>query len=122
MNYVAGDTPDTNDVFVYDSSTDSLERIPVGAQGSAPPLPVISDDGRYLAFVSQYDNFGAANSQRDVVVYDRQADSGHDVSVFNDGSPGHNVSGSYLYKGAISGTGRYVVFSSNVSFDPNDPS
>ncbi len=121
-NYVAGDTPDTNDVFVYDSSTDSLERIPVGGQGSAPPLPVISDDGRYVAFVSQYDNFGEANNQRDVVVYDRQADSGQDVSVFNDGSPGNNVSGSYLYKGTISGTGRYVVFSSHVSFDSNDPS
>jgi Tol biopolymer transport system component len=120
-NYVAGDAPDTNDVFVYDASSNSLERIPGGGGSvSQDPRPVISDDGRFVAFTSGLDIYGAANGRADVVVFDRQTDTGEVVSVHDDGSAADRSSGSYLEEGAISGDGRFVVFSTEWGFDPDD--
>ncbi|HSJ36031.1 MAG TPA: S-layer homology domain-containing protein [Acidimicrobiia bacterium] len=122
-NYVAGDPADTNDVFVYDAVADSVERIPGGgATVSQDPNPVISGDGRYVAFTAGLDIYGAANGRADVVVYDRQADSGEVVSVYDDGSPGDRSSGSYLHEPAISRDGRFVAFTTEAGFDPDDNS
>ncbi|MGH8911697.1 MAG: S-layer homology domain-containing protein [Acidimicrobiia bacterium] len=122
-NYVPGDTNDTNDVFVYDSGTDTLELIPGGgASSSQYARPVISDSGRYVAFTSGLlDIYGDANGQADVVVFDRQTDAGEVVSVHNDGSPADRGSGSHLFESSISGDGRFVVFLTNEGFDPDDP-
>ena len=121
-NYVAGDTEGTNDVFVYDASIGSLELIPGGgASVSQDPQPVISDDGRYVAFTEGLlDLYGAQNGRTDVVVFDRQANTGEVVSVHNDGSAADRSSGSHLHEGAISGDGRFVVFQTQVSFEPDD--
>jgi Tol biopolymer transport system component len=120
-NYVAADPADTGDVFVYDSTTDMLERIPAGGSASTHwAEPVISADGRYIAFTSYGDIHGAANGFDDVAVHDRQADTTVVVSVFNDGSPGDRDSGTYLYQGAISGDGRFIVFVTFAGFDPAD--
>ncbi len=120
-NYVAGDPADTNDVFVYSAATGTVERIPGGGGTvSQDPLPVISDDGRYVTFTAGQDIYGDANGFADVVVYDRQTDSGVVVSVFGDGSPGTSTSGSYLNEPAISGDGRFVAFQTFEEFDSND--
>jgi hypothetical protein len=120
-NYVAGD-PDGNDVFVYDANADSLERIAAGGTGvSNDPMPVISANGRFVAFTSREDVYDdAPNGQPDVVVYDRQTDTGEVVSRFDDGSPADSGSGSYNYEQAISRDGRFVAFYSDVEFDASD--
>jgi hypothetical protein len=120
-NYVAGDPSDTNDVFVYDSDLDALERIAGGGSTvSEDPLPTLSEDGRYVAFTSHEDIYGPTNGRADVVVYDRNADSAVVVSRFNDGSPSGDISGSFTTEPAISGDGRFVAFQSREAFDPND--
>jgi Tol biopolymer transport system component len=120
-NYVAGDPADTNDVFVYDSASDSLERIPGGgATVSQDPRPVISDAGRFVAFTSGLDIYGQANGRADVVVYDRQSDAGEVVSLHDDGTAGDRSSGSHLQEPSISGDGRFVSFQTEVGFDPAD--
>jgi Tol biopolymer transport system component len=122
-NYVAGDTADTNDVFVYDAATDTLERIGgAGTTVSEDPLPVISDDGRYVAFTSTLDTYGAGNPYSDMILYDRDTDTGTVVSIYNDGSPGTTLSGNHLTEPAISGDGRFVAFTTAEGFDPGDTS
>ncbi|MGA8039503.1 MAG: hypothetical protein WCA93_05280 [Acidimicrobiia bacterium] len=120
-NYVAGDTANTNDVFVYDSNTDSLERIPgVGNGNSNRTYPALSDDGRYVTFADWTDVYGAANGRADVVLYDRQTDDAQILSLNSDGSPADRNSGSFS-KGAISGDARFIAFSSQWDFETESP-
>ncbi|MGD2060810.1 MAG: S-layer homology domain-containing protein, partial [Acidimicrobiia bacterium] len=120
-NLVNGDPADTNDVFVYNADTDALERIAVGGTVSQDPLPVISADGRFVAFTDAVDAYGEANTRSDVVRYDRQTDVGTVVSVFNDGSAADSNSGSALTEQAISRDGRFGVIDTDVEFDSSDP-
>jgi hypothetical protein len=120
-NYVAGDPAGTHDVFVYDSTSEALERIPAGGTASNHwPRPELSDSGRYVAFTFYNDTYGAANGHDDMVLYDRQTDTPEVVSVFNDGSPGDNHSGLYLYQPTISSDGRFVAFLTFTNFDAGD--
>jgi Tol biopolymer transport system component len=120
--YVPGDPADTNDVFIYDSNSGTLERIPGGGGCCATtlPLPVLSFDGRYVVFTFYGDIYGAANGHSDVVVYDRQTDTPEVVSIYNDGSPGDRASGTYLSQPALSGDGRFAAFYTQEAFDPAD--
>ncbi|MGA9594508.1 MAG: hypothetical protein WBV06_00005, partial [Acidimicrobiia bacterium] len=120
-NYVAGDAPNTNDVFVYDSNTDSLERIPGEGVGGNRTYPVLSDDGRYVTFADWTDVYGAANGRVDVVLYDRQTDDAEIMSLNSDGSPADRSSG-HLSKDAMSGDARFVAFSSQWDFYDESPS
>jgi len=76
-------------------------------------LPVISKDGRYVAFYSDAANLvpGDTNRSRDVFVHDRQTGETTRVSVASDGSQANGDS----FAPAISGDGRYVAFSSSAS-------
>ena len=75
--------------------------------------PAISKDGRYVAFYSDASNLvaGDTNRARDVFVHDRQTGETTRVSVAQDGSQANGES----FAPAISGDGRYVVFSSSAS-------
>lgn len=121
-NYVNGDPADTTDVFVYSAATDSLERIPDGGTVSQRANPVLSADGRYVAFMAWTDLYDSptANGRPDIVVYDRQTDTGEVVSRFDDGTIGDSSSGSSLSEAAISRNGRFVAFLTNTDFDPGD--
>ena len=59
-NLVSGDTNGTNDVFVYDTNTNTITRVSVnssGTQGNGDSFyPSISTDGRYIVFPSLADN------------------------------------------------------------------
>ena len=116
-NLVPGDTNANTDVFVYDRQTDTIERVSVasgGTQGNASSvLPVLSDDGRFVAFDSWASNLvaGDTNGARDVFVYDRQADTVERVSVASDGTEGDADS---LFA-SISADGRYVAFESSAT-------
>ena len=75
--------------------------------------PAISGDGRFVAFYSDATNLvaGDTNRARDVFVHDRQTGETTRVSVGPDGAEANGDS----FAPAISGDGRYVVFSSSAS-------
>ncbi|MDM8528446.1 hypothetical protein QUF58_09575 [Anaerolineales bacterium HSG24] len=70
--------------------------------------PVISYDGRYIAFESSAKNLVSSdtNGLQDVFVYDQSLNQMHMVSVASDGTQSNGIS-SYA---AISGDGRFVGF------------
>lgn len=76
-NLVPGDTNGHRDVFVYDRTTKQVERISVSVAGSEgdedSDSPVVSADGRYVAFRSWTTNLVSAdtNGVGDVFVVDR---------------------------------------------------
>jgi len=72
--------------------------------------PVISADGRYVAFVSDADNLvdNDTNSRNDFFVHDRETGTVERVSVASDGTESNGwVDGFYT---DMSSDGRYVVF------------
>jgi ELWxxDGT repeat protein/predicted outer membrane repeat protein len=117
-NLVPGDTNGKSDIFVYDRQTDEIERVSLASGGSQANgesnYPSISDDGRYVAFVSSASNLvlGDTNGYRDTFVYDRQTDEIERVSLASDGS---QANGESYYRPALSGDGRYVAFDSYAS-------
>jgi Tol biopolymer transport system component len=76
-NLVPGDTNGDSDVFVYDRSTSTAERVSLawnGAQGNdGSQGPSISGDGRFVAFWSHADNVDPSdsNDEPDVFLRDR---------------------------------------------------
>ena len=95
----------------------SLERVSVGC-GSAEPngvseSPVVSADGRFVAFASAASNLvpDDMNGCADVFVYDRVAHTMERVSVASDGTEGDGASDSP----SISGDGQLVVFASQAN-------
>jgi len=112
-NLVAGDTNGVRDVFIRDRDTGTTSRIlgVNGAQASNSSHEVsISDDGRYIAFRSDAYNLvpGDTNAAQDVFVHDRVANTTTRASVSSAGTQA-NAESPYV---AISGNGRYAVFSS----------
>jgi Tol biopolymer transport system component len=91
-----------------------------GTEGDAGSYnPVISADGRHVAFDSWTDLLvsGDNNGARDVFVHDRQVGQTVRVSVASDGTQGNHLSRAPT----ISADGRYVAFYSYASnLVPND--
>ncbi len=107
-NLVANDTNGQRDVFVYDRVEKTTERVNVAIDNTAEPNGdsygvSISDDGRYIAFVSEADNLVVddINERSDIFVYDRveQTTKRFDGNSFP----------------SISGNGEYVVFNSSLN-------
>jgi Tol biopolymer transport system component len=115
-NLVAGDTNGASDIFVYDRQTGSTERVSVhtnGAQANfGSQAPVISADGRYVAFHSSATNLvdGDTNNVADVFLHDRATRQTNRVSHGALGQA-NDVS----YDPAISTDGRFVAFWSHAS-------
>jgi hypothetical protein len=105
-----------NQVFVYDRTSGSYEllsRRPDGApgNGSSGAGYAISDDGRYVAFVSESSDLvpGDTNGVADVFVHDRVTDQTTRVSLLPGG--GQRTQPSPIV--AISGDGAVVAFASS---------
>jgi Tol biopolymer transport system component len=117
-NLVTDDTNAAYDVFVHDRLTQTTERVSVASDGteanSASDDPVMSADGRYVAFESWASNLvpGDTNGTADVFVHDRQTDLTQRVSVASDGS--QVPAETFNYRPVISADGRYVAFHSVV--------
>ncbi len=111
---VPGDTNGKRDIFVFDTETQSIERVSVasdGTQGNDWSLSSsISADGRWVAFDSHANNLvqGDKNNAWDVFVHDRETGVTERVSVANGGVEGDYQSGDP----SISADGRYVAFES----------
>ena len=86
-NLVRGDTNRTFDVFVHDRKMGTTERVSLGKNGAQSngisQRPVISADGRFVAFKSYATNLvaGDTNGQLDVFVHDRQTHTTRRVSI-----------------------------------------
>lgn len=114
-NLVPDDTNGRRDVFLYNRGTRQVSRISVstfGEEGNGSSWdPVISADGRYIAFSSDSTNLSApdVNGWRDVFLHDRRTQTTSLVSVSSIGIQGNGLHDTL----AISADGRFIVFSSN---------
>jgi Tol biopolymer transport system component len=118
-NLTAGDTNASEDVFLYDATTREVQLISRGI-GGAPTRdssgrPVVSGDGRYVAFASRawnlvppLPNAGFTN----VYLWDRLTVGTVLVSVAPQGGPDFNY-GSFW--GVPSDNGLFVAFASDVA-------
>ncbi len=80
-----------------------------GAQGNGDSYsPALSDDGRWVAFVSAAGNLiaGDTNGEPDIFVHDRQTGQTERVNVASDGSQANGSSDAP----SLSADGRYVAF------------
>ena len=117
-NLVAGDTNGFSDVFLHDSATDETTRVSAGsggiqATGGASQSGFISEDGRYVAFLSEATNLvaGDTNGVRDAFVYDRVDSVTTRISTATAGTEGDQNA----FEVGISADGRYVPFASSAT-------
>ncbi len=113
-NLVTGDTNWSADVFAFEFATGTLARMSVrsnGVEGNGrSSTPVVSFDGRFVAFESLSTNLAGVdtNGSWDVFIHDRQLATTALVSVNDAG-----VQGSGLSAGpSISHDGRFVGYRS----------
>jgi cysteine-rich repeat protein len=123
-NLVPGDTNITPDIFVRDRVGGTTERVSVAFDGSqassgaGSEAPVISPDGRYVAFESRSTNLvpGGTNGNWHVFLRDRTAATTELVDILPDNSqPGSETCCDGI---ALTPDGRYVAFVSSVPFVP----
>ena len=113
-NLVSGDTNGKTDIFVRDRQTGTTERVSVATGGGQAngdsSFPVISADGRFVAFESYATNLvsGDTNGVRDIFVHDRQTGTTERMSVATGGG---QATGESVFA-AISADGRFVAFHS----------
>jgi hypothetical protein len=117
-NLIAGDTNDLSDVFLYEVSTGNIERInegPLGEEADVGTIwqPVISGDGRYIAFLSEATNLvaGDINAKADIFTYDTQEDEMLLISNDFNGGPSNDDS----FFATISEDGRYISYGSSAT-------
>ena len=122
-NLVQGDTNRLGDVFVHDRRTGKTERVSVTSAGrqagadrtnNGSNAPVISADGRYVAFHSADSNLVPHDTNRtsDIFVRDQKTGRTSRISV---SSAGRQANGENLGALSISSDGRYVAFTSLAS-------
>ncbi|HXW11042.1 MAG TPA: choice-of-anchor D domain-containing protein [Steroidobacteraceae bacterium] len=116
-NLVPGDRGSAADVFVRDRRTRQTRRASEAADGTPANgysvQPVLSANGRYVAFVSDARNLvpGDTNRVIDVFVKDLETDAVERVSVASGGAQADGAS----FEPSISADGRYVAFESFAS-------
>ncbi len=117
-NLVGSDGNSKRDVFVHDRQTGATERVSVATGGAEVNddsyVPVMSADGRLVAFYSHASNLvsGDTNSKYDVFVHDRQTGTTERVSVATGGT---EAIGGDSYAPSISADGRFVAFYSDAT-------
>lgn len=118
-NLIASDRNGLIDVFLYDRVTGAIERVPRRPDTRDDPLeesypPVVSDDGRFVAFGSAATNLvrGDFNLFPDAYWYDRATETTRNLSLVLEGREG-NLGGRVPdLPPSISADGRLVAFTS----------
>jgi uncharacterized repeat protein (TIGR01451 family) len=98
-------------ILIHDRSTGTTERVSEDASGTEGDgdsnLPVVSGDGRFVAFETNAANLiGDGSHQLHVLVHDRQTGTTERASVDNAGNAGDELSG----EPDITPDGRFVTF------------
>ena len=113
----APDNDGDTDVFVRDVQSGTTELVSVNAGGTDSgngdsTMPVMTPDGRYVAFVSAADNIAApdADTDDDVFVRDMVSNTTALVSTNDNGTDSANQAS---FNPLISADGRFVAFLSN---------
>lgn len=116
-NLVPGDSNGVADIFLRDTVAETTTRVSLSAGGAQANQesydPFISDDGRYVAFLSNASNLvpGDTNSTNDVFVRDTVAETTVRVSRSSGGTQANGGSS----HPSISADGRYVAFFSDAT-------
>jgi len=123
---VSGDTNGFIDIFVRDMQAGEVTRVSLATDGTqandSSTNPVISGNGRYVAFASNADNLAPGNTDFNIHIYvhDRQTATTTRASV---SSGGTQANGSSLPP-SLSYDGQFVIFGSDatnlVSGDSNN--
>ena len=117
-NLVANDTNGVSDVFMRDLQTGTTTLVSVNSAGAggngASTSPLISPDGRYVAFVSAAGNLVAndTNNANDIFVRDLQNNTTTLVSVSMDGATSGNGGSDWP---TMTPDGRWVAFVSKAT-------
>lgn len=121
---VTGDSNGVRDVFLRDQHDGETILVSRGLSGApangASSMPRLSDNGRFVAFVSTATNLVESdlNAKTDVFVFDRKQSTIERISISTAGVESDGVSATP----AISGNGRYVAFWSSAKNLDADPS
>ncbi|MEP6987284.1 MAG: hypothetical protein ABI970_16895, partial [Chloroflexota bacterium] len=116
-NLVADDTNSVGDIFVRDRQTGTNVRVSLSTNGTEVNVesttPVLSGDGRFVAFDSYASNLVAddTNNTRDIFVRDRQNNTTERVSVNSAGIEANSANDT----AKISADGHFVAFNSAAS-------
>ncbi|NUM44825.1 MAG: PD40 domain-containing protein, partial [Anaerolineales bacterium] len=116
-NLVPNDTNGVTDIFVHDRQTGETTRVSVstnGEQGNGrSTFPVISGNGRYVAYQSEAANLVPAdtNGVPDIFVYDRLTGETKRASVGLKGEQANGESSNV----SISHDGRYLAYQTKAS-------
>ena len=116
-NLVPNDQGGFQDIFVYDRTTDTMEIVSINGAGqqanASCSSPVISDDGRYVAFVSSATNLasGTINGVAQIYMHDRTTGSTWRASVNSSGVAGDGASANP----SLSGDGLDLAFDSTAT-------
>jgi len=115
---VSGDTNGKFDVFVRDMVANTTTLVSVNSSGTGTgndtsQYPVISDDGRYVAFESYASNLGPIDTNNTVDVYVRDLVAGTTRVVSATSQQGTVAGDRSSDNPIISSNGRYVAFESN---------
>jgi Tol biopolymer transport system component len=120
-NLVTDDGNDATDIFVRDLVINKTERISLAAGGvevsDNSSTPTISDDGRYVAFISDSDDLSSLdnNLSSDAYVSDRSTKTVKLASIAGGVQPDFGIS-----EAALSGDGKHLVFTSDSDFLAGD--
>jgi Tol biopolymer transport system component len=122
-NLVTDDTNGLSDIFVKNTKTKSTERVSFNKNGTQITTgtgsfnPVISADGRYVAYQSNGNLGWTASGNSEIYLYDRTSKSTELISK----STSLNWGTGNSYNPSISADGRYVAFDSAATnlADPN---
>jgi len=112
------DNSDNADIFVYNRQTKTISQVnltPNGQQANSYSWgSAISQDGKYVVFMSDASNLVSNDSNRseDIFLYDRDSQKITRVSVGLNGQEGNHDSRNPIIGGE---DGRYVVFESKAS-------
>ena len=122
-NLAPGDTGTDFDVFVRDRTDGTTEMVSVsntGAQANSQTMRAdMSDDGRYVIFLSEDDTLvpGDNHPGQDIFIRDRVADTTQFALPGIGGTPEFGFGADKI---AISGNGRYIAFHTYGALSPED--
>ena len=113
---LTGGAPGVSEIFIRDRSNDTLDAMGLADTGawSYAGSQAISDDGRYVVFISAASTLTAndTNQVSDVFLFDRDTRQYQRVNV----GPTGQQSMASAQEVSISGDGRYVAFAATPDF------